>query len=425
VAVAAVVTTAASLAGTWGTLFRVATMPPIVAMSAPAAAYRPTLLDRLRVLRVVGPPLRMIIRNVQRKPLRAALTVGGMSLAVAILVLGDSSADSLTRMIDVQFHAAQREDVSVVLAQRRSLDAWRDVFALPGVRVAEPYRAVPARIRAAGRAQDVTLLGLMQAGTLRRIVDSRFQTLAPPSDGILINQWLAQRLRIRRGDLVAVEVREDDRRTVAMRVVGLVDEPIGSFAYAELDNLGRALGQPHTFSGLHLLVDPQRQQDLYATLKRAPQALAVQTRRHTLSNFRSMVDTSLAFVRQIEIVFSVIIAFGVVYNAARIALAERGYELATLRVLGFTRREISAILLGEIGVLAVLAVPLGFATGYGLSAWVSAGMSNDRFRMPVVVDPGTYAFALAVFATATLGSALLVRRRLDRLDLVDVLKARE
>lgn len=425
VAVAAVVTTAASLAGTWGTLFRVATMPPIVAMSAPAAAYRPTLLDRLRVLRLIGPPLRMIVRNVQRKPLRAALTVGGMSLAVAILVLGDSSADSLTRMIDVQFHAAQREDVSVVLAQRRSLDAWRDAFALPGVRVAEPYRAVPARIRAAGRAQDVTLLGLMQAGTLRRIVDSRFQTLAPPSDGILINQWLAQRLRIRRGDLVAVEVREDDRRTVAMRVVGLVDEPIGSFAYAELDNLGRALGQPHTFSGLHLLVDPQRQQDLYATLKRAPQALAVQTRRHTLSNFRSMVDTSLAFVRQIEIVFSVIIAFGVVYNAARIALAERGYELATLRVLGFTRREISAILLGEIGVLAVLAVPLGFATGYGLSAWVSAGMSNDRFRMPVVVDPGTYAFALAVFATATLGSALLVRRRLDRLDLVDVLKARE
>ncbi len=425
VAVAAVVTTAASLAGTWGTLFRVATMPPIVAMSAPAAAYRPTLLDRLRVLRLIGPPLRMIVRNVQRKPLRAALTVGGMSLAVAILVLGDSSADSLTRMIDVQFHAAQREDVSVVLAQRRSLDAWRDAFALPGVRVAEPYRAVPARIRAAGRAQDVTLLGLMQAGTLRRIVDSRFQTLAPPSDGILINRWLAQRLRIRRGDLVAVEVREDDRRTVAMRVVGLVDEPIGSFAYAELDNLGRALGQPHTFSGLHLLVDPQRQQDLYATLKRAPQALAVQTRRHTLSNFRSMVDTSLAFVRQIEIVFSVIIAFGVVYNAARIALAERGYELATLRVLGFTRREISAILLGEIGVLAVLAVPLGFATGYGLSAWVSAGMSNDRFRMPVVVDPGTYAFALAVFATATLGSALLVRRRLDRLDLVDVLKARE
>lgn len=425
VAIAALVTTATSLAGTWGTLFRVATMPPIVAMSAPAAAYRPTLLDRLRVLRVVGPPLRMIIRNVQRKPLRAALTVGGMSLAVAILVLGDSSADSLTRMIDVQFHAAQREDVSVVLAQRRSLDAWRDAFALPGVRVAEPYRAVPARIRTAGRAQDVTLLGLMQAGTLRRIVDSRFQTLAPPSDGILINRWLAQRLRIRRGDLVAVEVREDDRRTVAMRVVGLVDEPIGSFVYAGLDSLGRALGQPHTFSGLHLLVDPQRQQDLYATLKRAPQALAVQTRRHTLSNFRSMVDTSLAFVRQIEIVFSVIIAFGVVYNAARIALAERGYELATLRVLGFTRREISAILLGEIGVLAVLAVPLGFATGYGLSAWVSAGMSNDRFRMPVVVDPGTYAFALVVFATATLGSALLVRRRLDRLDLVDVLKARE
>jgi len=425
VAIAAVVTTAASLAGTWGTLFAVAAVPPIVAMSSPAQAYRPTLLDRSRFLALIAPAIRMIVRNVTRRPLRAVLTTGGMALAVAILVLGGSSGDSLTRMIDVRFQSAQREDVSVVLAHPRSLEASRDFLALPGVRVAEPYRAVPARVRAGGRVQDVTLLGVAQESVLRRIVDASFQTTPPPPEGVFISVWLARQFGIDRGEPVAIEIQEDRRRVVFPRVVGFVDEPIGSFVYMELRALGRLLEQPETFSAVDLLVDPARRGELYAVLKRAPQALGVQTRRDALTNFRAMVDTSLAFVRQIEVLFSVIIAFGVVYNAARIALAERGHELATLRVLGFTRREISSVLLGEIGLLALLAIPIGFAVGYGLSAWVSAEMSNQRFRMPVVVEPGTYAFALVVFAAATIGSALVVRRRLDHLDLVGVLKARQ
>ena len=425
VAIAALVTTGASLAGTWGTLFTVAAMPPVVAMSSPAPVYRPTLLDRSRVLRLLAPAMRMIVRNVTRRPLRAALTAGGMSLAVAILVLGGSSADSLNRMIDVRFQKAQREDVSIVLAHRRSLEVWRDFLSLPGVRIAEPYRAVPARVRVGGRAQDVTLLGLMTGGTLRQIVDADFQKVSPPPDGVLVSHWLAKRFAIDRGDPVAIEIREDRRRTVTARVVGVVDEPIGSSIYMDLEALGRLLEQPQTFSAVNLLVDPQQEGKLYAVLKRAPEALGVQNRRDSLRNFRSMADSSLNFVRQIEVIFSVIIAFGVVYNAARIALAERGHELATLRVLGYTRREISSILLGEIGLLGLFAIPAGFAIGYGLSAWVSAAMSNERFRMPVVAEPGTYAFALIVFAGATLVSALIVRRRLDRLDLVEVLKARE
>jgi putative ABC transport system permease protein len=415
----------ASLAGTWGTLLAVVAVPPVVAMSSSAPGYRPTLIDRSKLLHLAAPAMRMIIRNVTRRPVRAALTAGGMSLAVAILVLGGSSADSLNRMIDVRFRAAQREDVSVVLAHRRSLAVWRDFLALPGVRIAEPYRAVPARVRAGGRVQDVTLLGLAPGGKLRQIVDARYRTMAPPPDGVFINAWLAARFGIDRGDPVAIEVREDRRRIVTARVVALVDEPIGSSVYMDLGALGRLLAEPETFSGAHLLIDPAHQGELYAALKRAPQALRVENRRDSMRNFRSMADTTVDFIRRIEVLFSVIIAFGVVYNAARIALAERGYELATLRVLGFTRRETSLMLLGEIGLLALLAVPVGFAVGYGLSVWVSDAMSNERFRMPVVVETGTYAFALTVFTIATIGSALIVRRRLDRLDLVEVLKARE
>ena len=425
IATAAVVTIASSLAGAWGTLLAVAAVPPVVAMASPAPVYRPTFLDRASALRAVAPALRMIVRNLTRRPMRAVLTTLGMAMAVAILVLGGSSADSLTRMIDVQFQSAQREDLSVVLAQRRPLGALHDFSSLPGVRRAEPYRSVPARLRVGGRTQDVALLGLAPGHMLRRIVNARYETITAPPDGLIVNVWLARRFNLHRGDTVAIEIREGQRRFVYSHIVGLVDEPIGSTVYLDLKTLDRLLGEPDTFNAVHLRVDPRSQGALYALLKNAPQAISVADRRDALENFRSMADTSMAFIRQIEIVFSVIIAFGVVYNAARIALAERGHELATLRVLGFTRREVSSMLLGEVGLLALGALPFGFAIGYALSAWVASAMSNARFRMPVVVEPATYAFAVVVFAAATVCSALVVRRRLDRLDLVAVLKARE
>jgi putative ABC transport system permease protein len=348
-----------------------------------------------------------------------------LSGAVAIVVLGGFLADAIDRIIDVRFRAQQGQDISVVLREARSLETWRDFEGLPGVRVAEPYRAVPARISLSGRTQDVRLLGLEPSGQLRRIVDKDYRKISVPPDGALINAWLAKQLGLRRGQEVAIEIRERQRRFVKTRIVDVVDEPVGTDLYMDLMTLGRLLGEPNTFSAVNLLVDPADQAELFSELKRAPQAMGVETRKIALTNFRAMPDQSIGFIRKIETIFAVIIAFGVVYNTARIAVAERAYELATLRVLGFTRGEISGILLGEIGALAAPAIPLGCLLGYGLSILVAASVSTSLLRMPVVVAPPTYAFAIVVFSAAALGSALVVRRRLDRLDLVQVLKVRE
>jgi putative ABC transport system permease protein len=417
------VVAATSLAGTFGVLRAIVATPPIVAM-APAMPYRPRKFDRLAALRVVPPALLMIVRNLSRRPVRAALTTAGMALAVAVLVLGGSSNDSLTRMIDVQFDGAHREDLSVTLARRQSLSRLSDFASLPGVRLAEPSRVVPARLHVYGAARDVSLTGLPAGHTLRHIVNTRFERVATPDEGVVVNQWLARRLGIERGDEVTLEIREGQRRFISARVVYLADEPIGSTVYLDLATLGRMLDEPATFSVVSLLIDPARQQEVYDVLKQAPQAIGVQDRRDARTNFSSMAETSMAFIRLIEVVFSVVIAFGVVYNAARVALTERSHELATLRILGFTRHEIARLLFGEVGVQAAVALPLGFLTGYALSAWVAASMSNDRFRMPVMVEPSTYAFAALVFVTATLGSLMLVRRRLNELELIEVVKAR-
>ena len=249
--------------------------------------------------------------------------------------------------------------------------------------------------------------------------------MSVPPDGVVMGAWVAGQLGVRRGDTVALEIREGRRRIVTARVVGLVDEPLGRYVYGSLQTIGRLLDEPNTFSAVNVLVDPTRDHELYSALKRAPAVLGVEFRKGSIANFRAMGDETVAFIRRIEIVFAVIIAFGVVYNTARIAVAERAYEVATLRVLGFTRREISAILLGEIGALAAPAIPLGCVFGFALSSWLAGALSSELFRFPVVLEPRTYAFAIAVFLTAAIGSAFIVRRRLDRLDLAGVLKARE
>jgi putative ABC transport system permease protein len=415
----------AATSGVIGTLRRVVAMPPIVAMSPEVPSFRRGLLDRLGVAALATPATRMILRNLSRRPVRSTLTMAGMALALAVVVLGDSSADGINRMRDVRFQAQQRADATVTLAHARALGSWRDVLDLPGVVRAEPFRAVPARVVARGVDQDVALFGLRPDAALRRIVDTDYVARPVPRDGVVVTAWLARRMGVRRGDPIAFELREGRRRTVVTRVAGTVDEPLGVAGYMDLGALDRLLDEPETFSGLALAVDPTRAHALNTALKRIPHAAGIDFRVGALASYREMSDTSLRFIRRLVLVFSLIIAFGVVYNSARIALAERGRELATLRVLGFTRGEISKVLLGEIGLLALPAIPLGLALGYGLTGAIAAAMTSERMHMPWLLSPRTYAFALIVFFVEAALAALVVRRRLDRLDLVEVLKARE
>jgi putative ABC transport system permease protein len=422
---ASLVAILAATSGVIGTLRRVVAMPPIVAMSPEVPSFGRGVLDRLGVSAMVTPATRMILRNLSRRPVRSTLTLAGMALALAVVVLGDSSADGINRMRDVRYQGQQRADATVTLAHPRAAGAWGDARALPGVVRAEPFRAVPARVRVGDSDQDLVLYGLRPDARLRRIVDNDFHEQPAPRGGAIVTTWLARRMGLHRGDPISFDIREGRRRIVTTRIAGTVDEPLGVAAYLDLDTLDRLLGEPDTFSGLDLATDPTRSHELYAALKRLPQAVGIDFRVGALASYREMSDTSLRFIRRLVLVFSLIIAFGVVYNSARIALAERGRELATLRVLGFTRGEISKVLLGEIGLLALPAIPLGLVLGWGLTGRVASAMTSERMHVPWLLSPGTYAFAVIVFFIEAAIAALVVRRRLDRLDLVEVLKARE
>jgi putative ABC transport system permease protein len=328
-------------------------------------------------------------------------------------------------MNDLQFRAVQREDLTVLFHEPLRSDARHALTTLPGVLRAEPFRVAPVRLRFEQAERRVPLFGLAPGHELRRVIGAggAVQPLAP--DGVILTQKLGAILGVVPGDRLRVEVLEGERGVRELRVAALVDELLGLNAYLEAGALHRLLREQSSWSGAFLRVDARSASELNAVLKRMPAVAGATSRRAMLESFEETLARSFAIFTTVLIGFASVIACAVVYNAARIALSERGRELASLRVLGFTRGEVATLLLGEQALLTVLAIPLGFAIGRVFCAWLSAAYQWELFRIPLVITGRSHAFALLVVIGAAAASSAIVRRRLDRLDLVAVLKTRE
>jgi putative ABC transport system permease protein len=416
----------AGVLGAWSAVRQAMLLPAAEAMRPePPAAYRPTAIERMRLQEWFTQSARMILRELERKPGRAVLSVLGISMAIAILILGSFSKDLVDFIIEFQFHDAQRQDVTVTLVEPSSRRALHELRALPGVWRAEPFRSVPVRLRSGHLARRVAIMGLPEDRQLYRLLDADRTKIALPEEGLVMSDLLADWLGVKPGDRVLVEVLEGPRPVRELMVTSLIQDFSGASAYMRLDALNRFMREDRAISGAFLAVDNGRLGEFHERLREAPRVAAVSSRRAALETFEALMDENLLRMRLINVFFGSVIAFGVVYNTARITLSERSRELATLRVIGFTRGEISRVLLGEIAVLTVVAIPVGLVLGYGLAALAVEGLQTETQRFPLVVGPATYGFAVTVTLVATLLSALVVRRRLDRLDLVAVLKARE
>lgn len=416
----------AGSAGVLGAVGRAVRLPPAEAMRPePPGDYRPTWVERLGLQRLVAQTWRMILRQLERRPLRAGITILGLALAVAVLILGSFTRDLIDYLVEIQFFTAQRQDFTVGLVEPASRGALHEITRLPGVLRAEPFRAVPVRLRAGPRERQVAIVGLPPERELFRVLDDRERVVELPPGGLVLSEQLADALGVRPGERLNVEVEEGQRPVREVVVVATLRDFIGQAAYMELGSLNRFLREGPAISGAFLSVDEMRADELYRRVKVTPRIGSVSAQRAALRSFEETMSRTILVMRTFNITFACIIAFGVVYNAARVTLSERSRDLATLRVIGFTRAEISAILLGEIGLLTALAVPLGLLLGHGLAGTVVAALQTETQRFPLVIMPATYALAVSVVAGAALISGFVVRRRIDTLDLVAVLKARD
>jgi putative ABC transport system permease protein len=367
----------------------------------------------------------MILRNLEKRPLRTATSVIGVALSAAILVVGTFAFDSVRFMSNSQFRHVQREDMAISFSRVADPRALRELRRIPGITAVEGYRSTPVRICSGHRSRQIMIVGLSSSSKFRRLTDRNLNHYTMPSSGIVLTRALAEILRVKPGDEVRLEIMERGTRARHVRVAGLVDELIGMTGYMPIEELDRIIGDGNRVSGAYASIDNDMSETVLEHLNALPLVSGTATRGEMLASFDRQIAESLRLTVMIVVSLACVVAVGVIYNGIRIALSERSRELASLRVLGFTRREVATLLFGEQGVIDAIGTPLGLAMGLGLAWWIATAFKSELYRFPVVVLAHTYLFSAGVVLVAGLIAAMLMRKRIYSLDLVSVLKTRE
>ncbi len=422
------ITAAIAVVGAWGAVWRTVRLQPAEAMRPEApAGYRPTWIERLGLARWTPFAARMVLRELERRPWRAVMTTGGIAMATALVITTAFLFDSVSHLMQVQFGLAERADARLTLIEPRGPGVLTEIEQLPGVRHAEAFRLVPVRLRAGWRSRTTAVTGLTADTTLHGLLDVELRDIEPPPAGLVLSGILARRLGVTAGDRVRMEIQEGARTVRDVAVARVAETWVGVSAYMRLDALCELLGETPNLNGAWCAVDAAELPALHRAVIDTPAIAGLSVRETALRSMRTLLRENLGRSVVVTLLFSLILAAGVLYNTARITVAERARELASLRVLGFRRREVSAILLGELGILVALALPVGLLLGHWFAALLvnSPGFVSDQFRLPLVIAPATDALAVATVLVAAVLSAWSAWRRLDSLDIVQVLKTRD
>lgn len=416
----------ASVLGVLSVVWQAVKLPPAEAMRPePPADFKPSVFERVGLTRLFTPAFRMALRNIERRPWQAVFTCSGIALATGLMVLPGAMSDSIDHLLTFQWNSAQRQDVAVFLSEPSSNKGLHDLEHLPGVILAEPIRRVPARLKFGHRQRKLGVTGIPRGADLNRLLDQNSRPLVMPEEGLLMSRKLAEVLGAEIGDVVRVEVLDGRRPVADVPIRGLVEDFAGVAAYMDIHALQRVLKEGDTVNGAFLTVDHRRWTDFMRELKETPRAAFVMVKREQLAAFRETTARSMGILRKLYFTLAVIVAFGVVYNSARIALSERSRELATLRVVGFRMSEVRGVLVGELALLVLLALPFGLLFGRGIALLIMASFSTETVRLPIIINHSTYSIAILVVVSAAACSFTLVSRMLAKLDLVGVLKARD
>ncbi|MBL8642991.1 MAG: ABC transporter permease [Rhodospirillaceae bacterium] len=423
---AAIVTVIAGVIGGVSAVRQAIKLSPAVAMAPPV----PTSFSRSRFsawfekLRI-SQPTRMIFRHVTRWPARTAMTVAGIAFSVALLIASFFFMDSVGKVIQVYFYQAERQTLTVSFVEPRGAEVEESILRLPGVLATQPVRSVAARLRHGPYTKRSGVNGLVKNADMNRLLGADEKPLDPPDGGIALSEHIAKELHVKVGDIITIEVLQERRPVVDVPVTQIVKQYLGFSTYMHIDEMNRMMKEGSTVTAVHVLADSRYIDDLYTKLKNTPMVAGVALTEASLKGFQDTMDQTMYVMIGFYIAFSSLIAFGVAYNSARIALSERARSLASLRVLGFTREEVAYILLGEVGVQTLLALPVGCAFGYLLALAMSPMLKTDMYDFPFIINDPTYGLSVLVVTIAAVICAALVRRRVYQLDLISVLKTRE
>jgi putative ABC transport system permease protein len=420
---AALVTT---MAGALRAALMAARLAPAVAMQPPAPpVFRKTMADRAMAALRLKQTTIMILRSVIRWPVRSALTALGLGAATASVIASGFMFDALTRIVDLAFNQSFRQDAMILFAEDVPDTALADIAALPGVLQVEPMQFQPATLRHGPHEKRVSIEVRPDGAELSRVIGADGGPIDPPPGGILLSERLAEQLEISVGAMLEAEFMTGRRETHPMVVAGLVEQYLGLGAYVEIGYLDRLFRRGPHVGNVNVLIDETRLPELHAALQETPMLSGLIEMNENRASFEETISENVVVVNTVYAVIAILITVGVAYNGARIQLSERARELASLRILGFTRAEVSQVIVGETMLLALLAQPVGWALGAWIAHALTLSFTSDLYAIPLVLEPSNFAWASLVVLGASLASVLIVRRRIDSMDLVAVMKTRE
>ena len=426
VGVAFLVSAIGAFAGALGAVLHAMRLPPAQAMRPePPASFQASLVERMGLQKHLSLPVRIALRNLERRPWQAAFTALGLALASGIPILPGAMRDGVDHVLSFDWDVAQRQNASVSLREPGSAQSSSDLAHLPGVLKSEPFRTVPVRIRFGNASRRLALTGLTTQGNLSRPLDSTGKPVSVPPSGLVASAKLAELLHAKPGDTLKVEVLDGKRPSFEIKLHDLVTDYAGLSSYIDEFELQRLLKEGHSLSGSHMSIDTSQWAAFFEKVKNTPAISALRLKEATRLSFRKTTAESINLLQVLYFSFAVVVSFGVVYNSARISLSERTRDLATLRILGFTGGEVAAILLGELLLLTLLALPSGMLLGSGLTAIIIGSVNTESVRLPLVLTSQTFTTAAAIVITSTGISFTLIYRRIRELDLLAVLKAAE
>ncbi|MCF8473346.1 MAG: ABC transporter permease [Emcibacter sp.] len=412
--------------GTLIAIRKAAKLPPAEAMRPETPVYfRRSLLEMMGLEKFFSHLTRIVIRHVERRPIRTLLSTIGIGLSMSILIFAFFMEDSINYMMAVQFDMAQREDVSLGFVEPRNMSVLEEIRLMPGVMSVEPQRSVAVFLKSDHYSKRASIMGLSPMPDLHRILDKNLHALPIPEHGLALSSKLADLLHLKKGDIVTVEVLEDRRPILNIKVVEIIEDFIGLSAFMNREELNMLLNEGAVITGVSLMVDPLWNGPLFQKIKEIPAIISMNILKKVREVFQELMGENILKMVMINTVFASLISFGVIYNTARIALSERGRELASLRVLGLTKGEVAYILFGEMAVIILMAIPAGLFIGYLMVLGMAQSMDTELFRVPVIIEKSTYGLSVIIVVVSSVLSFYLVWRQVENIDLVSAQKGVE
>lgn len=415
-----------ALLGTWRGIAKTMWLPPAQAMQPPTPVrFKPSWIERIRGFNRLSQASRIIIRHLNRHRFKASFSILGISLSGALLLVGSYQFAATDELLHVQFGKTEKADLRVVFTEATSTQSLRELTQLPGVLYAEGFRAVPVRLIHGHLEYRTSILGTDSSPELRSLLDQSQTTLSLPSHGLVLSDYLADMLNLTHGDQVWAEILEGEQSVRQVPIVSTVSDWVGVSAYMERRALNQWLGEGSAINGAWVMVDDADRDRLFQALWDRPLVRGIGVVHLAETQIRDFIHESILVMMGVLLLLAAGIAFGVIYNNARLAFSERARELATLRVLGFSRREVASILLGEMTFLTAVSIPIGWALGWIMARALSEIYSMELMRIPFIVSEQAYALSAAGVIAASVISMALIAPRIYRLDMVMALKTVE